>query len=101
VSTLAPQLLAARYERQIVQAFRSRRAVSGPAARRLRDLGLKDTEVLRQMVRATIVRKAGPERYFLHEATWAAHGQLSWRVILLIAILTGLVAVSAAVYLAR
>ena len=99
MSTLAPRLLTARFERQIVKVFRSQRAVSGPAALRLRDLGLKDSEVLRHLVATTIVRKAGPERYFLHEPTWAARGHMSWRAVGVMALGTALAFLSAIAYL--
>jgi len=81
LSTLAPVLLTLRFERQIVSAFRKRGATSGAAASRLKDMGLKDSEILRHMVTATILRKAGPERYFLHQPTWAARDHMSWRTV--------------------
>lgn len=81
MNTLAPALLTARYQRTIVKAFRLHNAISGQAAQRLRDLGLKDSDVLRQLVTATVVRKAGPERYFLHEPTWDARSHVSSRTL--------------------
>jgi hypothetical protein len=90
MSTLAPVLLGARFERQIVKTFRTRGAVSGPSAQRLRDLGLKDTHLLRHLITATIVRKAGPERFFLHEATWAARDDMSWRTVGYLGLAAGL-----------
>ena len=81
MNTLAPALLTARYQRTIVKVFRRHHAISGQAAQRLRDLGLKDSDVLRQLVVATVVRKAGPERYFLHEPTWAARDAVSSRTL--------------------
>jgi hypothetical protein len=101
MSTLAPVLLTARYERQIVKAFRNQRAVSGRTAQRLRDLGLKDSAVLRQLITATIVRKAGPERYFLHEQTWVARGHLSWRTVGFIMLAAGLAAATGLYLLER
>jgi hypothetical protein len=97
--TLAPALLTARSERQIVKVFRGRGAISGVGAKKLRDLGLKDTPVLRQLITATIVRKAGPERFFLHEPTWAARGQLSWRAVRQLGLAVGVVAIGAVTYL--
>jgi hypothetical protein len=97
MSTLAPEPLIARVEREIVQAFRGRSALSGATAQKLRDLGIKDTQVLRGMVSATIVRKAGPDRYFLHEPTWATRGHVSWRTAGLIGI--GVVTLAAVAYL--
>ncbi len=79
MSTLAPALFTARVERDIVKAFRGRRAISGATAAKLRELGLKDTPVFRHLITATIVRKAGPDRFFLHEPTWAARSNVSWR----------------------
>jgi hypothetical protein len=99
MSTIAPAILTARYERQIVKAFRSHGAISGPAARRLRDLGLKDTDHLRFLVTATILRKAGPERFFLHEATWAARDHMSWRTVRLLAGAAALVVTGVVIYL--
>jgi hypothetical protein len=73
----------ARGELMIIRAFRAEGAVSGPTAQGLRALGLKDSSVLRHMIAAAVVRKAGPERFFLDEAAWAArpHGpKLSLRM---------------------
>jgi hypothetical protein len=75
---MASDRLAARYERDIVKVFRRHWATSAPAARRLRDLGLKDTSVLQGLLAAAVLRRAGPERYFLHEPTWAARSHMSW-----------------------
>jgi hypothetical protein len=99
MSTLAPVLLTARGERQIVKAFRSRGAISGAAARRLQDLGLKDSQLLRHLITATIVRKAGPERYFLHEPTWVARDHMSWRTVKLLGLTMGLALLGAVIYL--
>jgi hypothetical protein len=99
MSTLAPVLLAARFERQIVKTFRTRGAVSGPSAKRLRDLGLKDTELLRHLITATIVRKAGPERFFLHEPTWVARDHMSWRTVGYLGLATGLALAGLVTYL--
>jgi hypothetical protein len=77
--------LLARAHRQIIGAFRAARALSGPSARRLRDLGLKDTEVFRQLISLAVIRKAGPERYFLDEEVWAARSHWPlWRLILVV-----------------
>jgi hypothetical protein len=99
MSTLAPALLTARYERQIVKAFRARSALSGPTAQRLRDLGLKDSPHLQGMVTATILRKAGPERFFLHEATWAAKDHMSWQTVRKLAISAVILVAVIAIYL--
>jgi len=77
----AARALLASNERQIVDAFRARRAVSIRAAQPLRDLGLNDSQVLRGMVSAAILRSAGPGRYFLDESQWAGRRQLSGRTI--------------------
>jgi hypothetical protein len=85
MSTTAGAVLAARYQLQIVRAFRAERALSGPSARRLRDLGLKDTEVLRQLIATAVIRKAGPERFFLDEDVWAARRHWPvWRLALVV-----------------
>lgn len=98
MSTIASTALTARYELKVVKAFRAHNALSGPTARRLQDLGLKDTDHLRQMVVATILRKAGPERFFLHEATWAARGHMSWRTVGWIAAAGGLLFAAGVIY---
>lgn len=99
MSTIAPAILAARYERQVVKAFRAQHAVSGQSAQRLRDLGLKDTDQLRRMVAATILRKAGPERFFLHEPTWAARDNMSWKTVRRLAAGAGLIIAAWVIYL--
>jgi hypothetical protein len=99
MSTIAPSLLTARYERQVVKAFRARKAISGPSAQRLRDLGLKDTQHLRRMVSETVLRKAGPERFYLHEPTWASRDHMSWQTVRRLAAATGVVLLVLAIYL--
>jgi hypothetical protein len=73
-------------ERQVVSAFRTARAVSIRAARSLADLGLNNTQVFQSMVGAAIVRRAGPERFFLDEDVWARRRAMSgrnvWRLLL-------------------
>jgi hypothetical protein len=98
MSTIAPARLAARFERDIVKIFRRHWATNAAAARRLRDMGLKDTDVLQGLVAATILRRAGPERYFLHEETWAARSHMSWHTVQRLAILVALIGLAAALY---
>jgi hypothetical protein len=76
-------------QRQIVKAFRAARAMTGATARRLRDLGLNDSGPLRRMVLSTIIRRAGPERYFLDEAVWSSRRRLKGRTVLRIALALG------------
>lgn len=84
--TTAEVALTNRFELQIVKAFRAERAVSPPSAQRLRDLGLKDTGVLRTLVTSAVIRKAGPERYFLDERNWAARRPApAWHLVLVLA----------------
>lgn len=84
--TTAGVALVNRNELQIINAFRSERAVSGASARRLRELGLKDTRVLKAMVTSAVIRKAGPERYFLDEGMWASRRHIPVWALSLIAI---------------
>ena len=71
-------------ERQIVRAFRGQRAVTLRTARSLSDLGLHNSQSLQRMVAAAVLRRAGPERYFLDETAWASRRTMSgrsvWRV---------------------
>ena len=90
--------LTAANERQIVNAFRVQHALTGGTARPLRELGLHDSRTLRQMVESTVVRRAGPERYFLDEGTWAGRRQLQGRTILRVVLALALTAVAAALY---
>lgn len=84
--TAADHALTNRFELDIINAFRAERAVSPPSAQRLRDLGLKDTGVLRALVTSTVIRKAGPERYFLDERVWAARRHAPvWHLVLVVA----------------
>jgi hypothetical protein len=85
-------------QRQIVNAFRAAGALTGARARRLRDLGLNDGRVVRSMVTATIIRRAGPGRYYLDETVWATRRQLRGRTVLLLLIGIGVVGAITAVY---
>jgi len=71
MATNAGLALTNRFELQIIKAFRDRRALSGQSAQRLQDMGLKDSPVLRAMITSAVLRRAGPERFYLDEATWA------------------------------
>ena len=82
---IAGTVLMARQRLRIVGAFRAERALSGPSARKLRDLGLKDTRVLQDMITSAVIRKAGPERYFLDERVWASrHDWPVWQLALVV-----------------
>lgn len=98
MSTLASDRLTARFERDIVRVFRRHWATSAGAARRLRDMGLKNTDVLQGLVAATILRRAGPERYFLHESTWAARSHMSWHTVQRLGLLLTLIGAAVALY---
>jgi hypothetical protein len=98
MSKMAPAVLVARNERYIVQAFRKGKAVSGPSAQRLRTLGLKDTVALQELITATIVRKAGPDRFFLHEPTWVARDHMSWHTVRLLGAGLGIIALAVLAY---
>ena len=89
MSTNAGLALTARFERQIVKTFRAQSALSGPSAQRLRDLGLKDSPALRALVTSQVLRKAGPERFFLDENVWAArrHAPLWYLMVVVGAVL--------------
>lgn len=90
----------ARVEREIVATFRRHRALSGGAALRLRDLGLVGNPVLKGMMTRYVIRRAGPERYFLHEPSWTAESQaMPWLSRVAIAIIVAGVAL--AIYLAN
>ncbi len=97
--TMASDRLVARYERDMVKIFRRHWATSAPAARRLRDLSLKDNEVLQGLLASGVVRRAGPERYFLHESTWAARNQMSWSTLVRLGVLLLLIAIGLVVLL--
>jgi hypothetical protein len=70
--TNAGAILTDRYQLQIIKAFRSERALSGQSARKLRELGVKDTEAFRGLIDTFVIRKAGPERFFLDEKVWVS-----------------------------
>ena len=80
----------------IVRAFRQERAVTIRAAKSLRDLQLHNSQILQRMVGAAILRRAGPDRYFLDERVWAGRRTLStrsvWRVVTAAVLLTSVVA---------
>jgi hypothetical protein len=98
---MASDRLAARYERDMVKIFRRHWATSAPAARRLRDLGIKDSSVLQGLLASTVLRRAGPERYFLHEPTWAARNQMSWSTLARVGVLLVVIAIGVVVLLSR
>ena len=86
--TTAGLALTGRFELKIINAFRAERAVSASRAQPLRDLGLKDTRVLRDLVTCSVIRKAGPERFFLDEGVWATRRYgTSWRLVLVVGVL--------------
>lgn len=68
-------------EQQIVRKFRGERAVTIKTAQSLRTLGLHNSQVLQHMVGSAIVRRAGPERYFLDEGVWAGRRSMSSRTL--------------------
>ncbi len=90
----------ARGEQVIIAAFRTGRATRLEGARPLRDLGLRDGAVLRQLVRAMIIRRSGPDRYFLDERVWAMRRNLKPGRLLRIALLVAFVLVSVALLVA-
>lgn len=71
-------------EQQIVHIFRVARAVTLRTARSLSDLGLNNSQALQHLVTTAILRRAGPERYFLDETVWASRRSMSgrnvWRI---------------------
>jgi hypothetical protein len=97
VTSLASTL---RHERKIVAAFRQLGAISGERAQRLKKLGLSDGPILRGLVTAEIVRRAGAERYFLDEQVWATRRRLPARTVLMLVLAIGLAAVFAAISVA-
>ena len=92
--------LTALNERTIVKAFRGAHATTGGTARRLRDLGLNHSLALRQMVTAAVLRKAGPERFYLDEEVWASRSHLQGRTVVRLAVVFIVVLAAAALYVA-
>ena len=85
LQTTASAALTRRFQLQIIGAFRTRRALSGATARRLRDLGLRDSQALRELIAGAVIRKAGPERYFLDETAWASRRDWPvWQLLLVV-----------------
>lgn len=75
--TMASDELSVRAEREIVKTFRRHRAISGSSAMRLRDLGITGSPVLKAMVTRNLIRRAGTERYYLHEETLRSESAMS------------------------
>ncbi len=92
--------LTALNERTIVKAFRAEHATTGATARRLRDLGLNHSQALRQMVAAAVLRKAGPERFYLDEGVWATRSHLQGRTVVRLAVVFVAVLAAAALIFA-
>ena len=85
-------------ERQVVSVFRGARAVTIRAAKSLAELKLNNSQTLQRLVGLAVVRKAGPERYFLDEAVWATRNAMSGRTALRVAVVLVLAAAIAAAY---
>ena len=60
------------------------------------DLGLRDSAQLRELVRATIIKRSGKDRYFLDEGVWARRRNFKTGVLLRITVLVIFVLVSVA-----
>jgi len=90
----------ARDERRIVHVFRHQRALTGASAQPLLSLGLLDSRALRRMVTDTIVRRAGPHRYFLDEGAWAAQRPIGGRNALRIVVGIALAMATTIIFLA-
>lgn len=101
MGTAAGLLLTAATERQIVKAFRAERAMSGPGARRLKDLGLKDSSALRGLVSLAVIRRAGPDRYFLDESLWTSRRHVEWSTVLRVGAVIVLIAAAAIILIER
>lgn len=78
-------------ENTILLAFRARRATGGREALSLPELGLNDSDVLKQLVASSIVRRAGPDRYFLDEKAWAGRRQVSGKIFFRVAVVIVLI----------
>lgn len=100
MSITAAFTLNAAQQKQIVEAFRAKQAVNADSSKRLRELGLGNSPALKRMVATLILRKAGPDRYFLDEQVWAGKRSLSGSTAIRIALVLGLAAVAAGIYLA-
>lgn len=93
--------LKAANERTIVSAFRAERAVSGSSARRLAELNLKLSRSLQDLIGASIVRKAGSERYYLDESVWATRRRLNGRGLARVAVVAALALIATLLFLSR
>lgn len=96
VASAAALALSADNQRQIVAAFRAKRATSRASARRLAELGLNDSQAFKRMVSTSILRQAGPDGYFLDERVWAAGRNLPDQKVRRIAMVLGVVVAVAA-----
>lgn len=74
---MAPDDLSVRVEHEIIKTFRKAGAKSGTTARKLRELGLVGNPVLKGLVDRNVIRRAGPERYFLDETAWQSEKGMS------------------------
>jgi hypothetical protein len=99
MKTAAGLARTARAERRIVSAFRAQGALS-LAALGLPKLGLLDGPTLNKLVADGILKKAGPDRWFLDEQTWASRRRLHGPTLLRIAMALGVALVAVALYLA-
>jgi len=101
MGTAAGLDLTAATQRQIVKAFRAEQAMSGPGARRLKDLGLTDSGALRGLLSLAVIRRAGPDRFFLDETLWTSRRHVEWRTVRWIAMVVAFVVIAAIILIER
>lgn len=101
MASMASNEMSARVEREIVKTFRRHGALSGTAALRLRDLGLSGNPVLKGLVTRAVIRRAGPERYYLHEPSWASESQMMAGLMGWVTLAIAVVSVAAVIYLSN
>ena len=70
MSTVTAVILARK--RRMVNRLKAAGAVSPQQARTLEELGITSGVILRRLRERAVVRKAGPDRYYLDEPSWDA-----------------------------
>jgi hypothetical protein len=90
-----------RRNRDVVDSFRARNAISRESARTLNELGIARVHELRSLRDMLVVRELDPGRYYLDEEAWGIQLRNARRKVLVVGLLAGLTVVIVIVHYIR